>query len=423
MLFNRRKFLKTTTLSGLAAAVPLSMASTSCTTSDKDINAIYKKLDKASARPVLKKELFPSEIIIETLELLRYKDVFICKVRSKDGAEGISVSNNMQMVALYPIFKIRLQHHFIGQDARDLEQLLEDAYMKQSNYKLQGLAFWVPLATIEFAILDLLGRIAEKPIGQLIGDIHNPKISVYQANNFRGRSADESLDRIKQQVEESSAKAVKFKIGGRMNNEEEPKGRTEKLIPLVRKTFGDDMTIYADSNGSYDAKEAIRIGKVLEEYNIDFYEEPVAFDWYEDTKTVADALSIPIAGGEQEPSLRNFRWLIAHNALDVVQPDIFYFGGMIRSMRVARMADAVGKTCVPHISKSGLGYLYMMHFVSALKNSGPYHEFKGFNNAIPISCESCNLKTTNGQITVPKDPGLGVDIDPDYLKKFTEVKV
>jgi L-alanine-DL-glutamate epimerase-like enolase superfamily enzyme len=287
-------------------------------------------------------------------------------VRSKDGAEGFSVSNNMQMVALYPIFKIRLQHHFIGQDTRDLEELLENAYMKQSNYKLQGLAFWVPLVTIEFAILDLLGRIAKKPIGQLIGEVHNPKISVYQANNFRGRSAEESLERIKQQVEESHAKAVKFKVGGRMNNAEQPAGRTKKLIPMVREAFGPTMTIYADANGSYDVEEAIKIGKILQDYNIDFFEEPVPFDWYEDTKNVADGLSIPIAGGEQEQSIRNFRWLIAHNALDVVQPDIFYFGGMIRSMRVARMADAVGKTCVPHILKSGLGYLYMMHFVFAL---------------------------------------------------------
>ena len=88
------------------------------------------------------------------------------------------------------------------------------------------------------------------------------------------------------------------------NNKDFPPGRSEKLIPLVRKTFGDDMTIYADSNGSYTADEAIRIGRIMEEFKYDFYEEPVPFDWYEETRDVANALSIPIAGGEQEPSLR-----------------------------------------------------------------------------------------------------------------------
>ncbi len=157
-----------------------------------------------------------------------------------------------------------------------------------------------------------------------------------------------------------------------------PPGRTEKLIPLVRKTFGDEMIIYADSNGSYTVKEAIRIGKIIEEYKFDFYEEPVPFDWYDETRQVAEALRVPIAGGEQEPSLHQFRWLICNDALDIVQPDMFYFGGMVRSMKVARMAHAVGKQCVPHISGSGLGYLYMMHFVSAIPNAGEYHEFKGF---------------------------------------------
>ena len=82
-------------------------------------------------------------------------------MRSKDGAEGYSVSNNAQQISLWAIQVNRLQPYFIGKDARDLDNLLEEVYVYQSNYKLQSLALWVPLATIEFAILDLLGRIAE----------------------------------------------------------------------------------------------------------------------------------------------------------------------------------------------------------------------------------------------------------------------
>ena len=258
----------------------------------------------------------------------------------------------------------------------------------------------------------------DKSIGELIGEIHNPKISVYQANNYRGKSAEESIEGIKEHVAKSQAKAVKFKVGGRMSkNADYPAGRSEKLIPMVREAFGDDMTIYADSNGSYDAKEAIRIGKIIEEYKYDFYEEPVRFDWYAETKEVTQALDIPIAGGEQEPSMRNFRWLIGNHALDIVQPDMFYFGGMIRSMKVARMAEALGKPCVPHISGSGLGYLYMMHFVSAVPNAGPYHEFKGFNNSIPLECPTSELKSDNGVVLVPTGPGLGATIDPDFIAK------
>jgi L-alanine-DL-glutamate epimerase-like enolase superfamily enzyme len=254
--------------------------------------------------------------------------------------------------------------------------------------------------------------------------VHNPQISVYQANNYRGKTAEESIELIIRNVEKIQAKAVKFKIGGRMrNNLDFPPGRTENLIPLVRKAFGDDMTIYADSNGSYTADEAIRIGRILEEYKIDFYEEPVPFDWYEETKAVADNLNIPVAGGEQEPSMRNFRWLIGNNALQIVQPDMFYFGGMIRSMKVALMAHAEGLICTPHISGSGLGYLYMMHFVSAIPNAGPYHEFKGFNKKIPLECNTSSLKSINGIVEVPSGSGLGVDLDPDFTSKHKKVVV
>ena len=137
----------------------------------------------------------------------------------------------------------------------------------------------------------------------------------------------------------------------------------------------------------------------------------------EETKQITDALSIPIAGGEQEPSMRNFRWLIGNRALDIVQPDMFYFGGMIRSMKVARMGEALGMPCVPHISGSGLGYLYMMHFVSAVPNAGPFHEFKGFNRKIPLECATSGLESADGVVTVPSGPGLGVEIDPEFITK------
>jgi len=116
-------------------------------------------------------------VIIETLELLHYKDSFLCRVRSKDGAEGISISNAAQMSVLYPIFVKRMQPFFIGKDARDIEALVEEVTVYQSNYKAQGLAIFVPLATIEFAILDMFGKMSGKSIGQLIGEIHNTRVA------------------------------------------------------------------------------------------------------------------------------------------------------------------------------------------------------------------------------------------------------
>lgn len=295
--------------------------------------------------------------------------------------------------------------------------------MYKNNYKYQGYTLWIPVATVEMAILDMLGRIAQKSMGQLIGDLHNSEIAIYRANNNRGRSAEESIERIKERQAETNAKAVKFKIGGRRSNPEVPTGRTERLIPMMREAFGDDITIYADCNGSYGATEAIRVGKMLQDHRIDLFEQPVPTDWYEDWKRTADALEIPIASGGGEVSLRNFRWLIGNEAVQMVQQDLFYFGGMIRCMKVARMAATKGYSCVPHISGTGLGYIYMMQFVSALPNAGPYHEFKGVSTEVPFECKTSSLKPEDGILHLPTGVGSGVEIDPDFIAKHEIMKI
>jgi L-alanine-DL-glutamate epimerase-like enolase superfamily enzyme len=81
------------------------------------------------------------------------------------------------------------------------------------------------------------------------------------------------------------------------------------------------------------------------------------------------------------------------------------------------MAAALGKKCTPHISE-GFGYLYMMHFVSALPNAGEFHEFKGDNKKIPVACKTSSLKIADGSMKVPTGSGSGVDVDPDYLKRY-----
>ena len=428
MQTTRRDLFKSGLATAAVAALPASAAVTKHThksLSPAELEANYAKCDAEMAKPVFKRELFPDPVIIDTIELLHYKKSWLCRVRSKDGAEGISIANAQQMASLYPIFMDRVAPFFLGEDARDLERLLDLSMVFQSNYKATGLAVFVPLATVEFAILDMFGKMSKRPIGLLISDkIYNPKIAVYQANGERYISPEETIAHLQRDVAISKAKAIKFKLGGRMSHVETPPDRSARLIPMVRKTFGDQMVISADSNGSYGVEEAIRIGRIMQEYKYAFYEEPVPFDNYDGLQQVADALEIPIALGEQEPSTWNFRHVLAHNAVGIVQQDMFYFGGMVRCMKVARMAAALNKQCIPHISSTGLGYLYMMHFVSAITNSGPYHEFKEFNNDLPYKCATSTLRSDdNGVITVPTDPGVGVEIDPAYIAKHEVMKV
>jgi L-alanine-DL-glutamate epimerase-like enolase superfamily enzyme len=422
MKTTRRHFLAGNLVGSLAAALPLPTSVVAEAPSGASgQNPRYAKLDEVLRQPVLKRELFSQPVIIQSLELLRYKDSFLCRVRSRDGAEGVSVGHS-ELKSLSPIFLYKLRPFFLGKDARDLDLLLEKVFIYGFNFRFNGISLGTPLATIEFAILDMLGRIAAKPMGQLFGEVHQPEVAVYQATEYREKPVEESLELIKRDVAEYNAHALKIKIGGLMFmttdiHAKGPPGRTERIIPLIRETFGDQMALYADANGFYSVEEAIRVGKLLEEYRYGFFEEPVMFDWREETRQVAQGLKLPIALGEQEYSLHGFRWLIANDAIQIVQPDNYYFGGMLRSMQVARMAAVSGKTCTPHMSGGSLGFLYMMHFVSVLPNAMPHHEFKGLGTNVPFSCATSPLKVVDGKIKVPTGPGLGVDIDPAYVSK------
>ncbi|NIP18864.1 MAG: mandelate racemase/muconate lactonizing enzyme family protein, partial [Xanthomonadales bacterium] len=224
-------------------------------------------------------------------------------------------------------------------------------------------------------------------------------------------------------IDRSGAKAVKYRLGARMRYDEDSTARDLALIPLARRELGDDVTIFTDANGSYDVPMAIRIGRELEAHGTAFFEEPCPFDYYEETRAVADALDIPIAGGEEESSTRGMMWLLDHDVVQVIQPDLLYFGGLIRSIRVARMAASVGIDCTAHISGGALGFLYMMQFASCVPNIGPYQEFKGNTDGVPVHSASSSLQPVDGMIDIPVEPGLGVEFDPDFLGQAEEIEL
>ena len=424
MRADRRTFISAAVGGGMAAQLSSAAPITAPCAAATDR---YRKLDDILSQPVLKKQLFRAPVVIESLELLHLNGSYLCRVRSRDGAEGISVAHST-MSTLFPIFLKNLQPFFIGKDARELDLILEKVYIYGFNFRFNGISLGLPLATIEFAILEMLGRMVQKPVGELIGAIHNREVGVYMATEWREKPVEESLKLIQGAVAEYDVHALKIKIGGLMFMTTDmyaagPPGRTEKIIPLVRETFGDRMTLYADANGFYSVPEAVRVGKLLEQYKYAYFEEPVMFDHIEDIKQVSDALKIPVANGEQDYSFHGFRWLIANDGIGIVQPDNYYFGGLIRSMKVARMAAAFGKSVVPHMSGGGLGFLYNIQFISAVPNAGAHHEFKSFQTNVRFECKTSPLKVVDGKIKVPTGPGFGADIDPEWVGKHQVVRM
>lgn len=127
--FNRRRFINTLSASAFAGSLAATLPLSSCSSNSKNPGSVirkpdYSRLDEILRQPVFKKELFTSPVIIDTLELLRYRNNFLCRVRLKDGAEGISVGHSAQLISQYPIFTYSLQPFFINKDARELDLIL-----------------------------------------------------------------------------------------------------------------------------------------------------------------------------------------------------------------------------------------------------------------------------------------------------------
>jgi L-alanine-DL-glutamate epimerase-like enolase superfamily enzyme len=423
-MIDRRRFLRNSAISAAMLARPSGLAqAATMPIATSDSETVAAKLDHILKQPVLDLRSVRQPVIIDSIQLLQNDTSYLMRIRSKDGLEAVTVPHQAKMAFAWPVLLKSVVPTFIGQDARDLESLLREVYRSASNYKMQGLIYWVAIAAVEMAILELMAQAAKCPLAHFFGGTLKRDIDVYFASGNRGNTPEEEIAYLQRMVQGSGVKAIKFRLGGRMSrNQDWPADRTERLIPLARQTFGEGMTLYGDSNSSYDADEGKRIGKLMEEYRYGFYEEPCEFDDLWSTKQVADALSIPVAGGEQEYSLHRWKWMIANRAVDIVQPDLHYGGGFIRATMVARMAEAAGLTVVPHMSGGGLSHVDVVQFASFTPNIGPYMEFKG-NTRLPIHCPTSSLRCENGIVRCPEGFGWGIQVDADFISKSRPVQL
>ncbi len=403
MHLNRRDWLKLTGAAALAAALPRSLAATPADS----------PLIRDAELPMFDLPgRFKDPVIIESVEMLKHGSNYFVRTRARGGATGIT--GTKQVEDFLPLFEHLVAPHVIGRDARDLETLVDDLY--RQNYKLASIPYWCCIAYIEQSLLDLLGKIAGVPVGALLGGVIRPEIPVYLSGSDRILSAEEEVAVYERGVPATGAKGVKFKIGGRMSrNLDAYPGRTETLLKRARERLGDQIILRADANGSYDAANGIRIGRLMEDLGYDFFEEPCPFEELSETQAVAAALKIPVAFGEQNYSLWQFDWMMRHGVMKIVQPDINYNGGLIRAKRVARLAAKLGLTIVPHNTQTGATSVNILQFASCTPNAAPFMEYPWRKPQETPSWYQPDFKVADGKIRVPTAPGMGLEIDPAYL--------
>jgi D-galactarolactone cycloisomerase len=356
-------------------------------------------------------------VVIAGVELLRTdKEKYYVRVKSADGAECTVYATNRLRYSV-EMFKEMVAPVFVNEDARELERLVDLAYRSERNYKFAGgMNFWFCIGNIELAILGLLGRRAGVPVWKLFADTKvRDRFGVYYTTFDRENTAEKYIDDVQKVVADYNFRCVKLKVGGRMSkNTDCLPGRTEKLIPLARKTFGDDFTLYVDCNGSFDARRGTEVARLCQDWGVAILEEPTPFHEFQETKLVNDAVKIPIAGGEQDNSFPMFRHYAESKTLDVLQPDFEYNGGFIRCLQVARMAQQFGVQMGPHHPKRGMARVYIHHFAALVPNLCAFQETRDWEPWEQF--EPSFKQMINSEVSVPDGPGWGVDVYKDELK-------
>ena len=357
------------------------------------------------------------DLDIHSIETFSNQTIGLVRVRTRDGSEGWGQVSpyNADITAL--VVHRQIAPYALGQDALSLGHLV--AEIPEREHKFPGSYLRRALAGLDTALWDLHGKLEGKSVCELLGGTPRP-FRVYASSMKREITPEAEAERFVRLRDEFGYDAFKFRVGKECgHDEDEWPGRTEAIVPTVRKALGDEVALLVDGNSAYTPEKAISTGRLLEDHGICHFEEPCPYWELEWTKQVTDALNLDVTGGEQDCDLTIWRRMIEMRAVNVVQPDVCYLGGITRTLKVAEMAQQAGLPCTPHSANLSLVTVFTLHLMGALKNAGPYVEF---------SIEGADyypwqygiyepaLVAADGKVQIPEAPGWGVEINPGFLE-------
>ena len=354
------------------------------------------------------------------VRLETFTDDFVCFVRitAEDGHFGWGQTSTYNADITAQVFHRQVAPWVLGADCDDILGLVQ--HVERKEHKFPGSYRCRALAGLDTALWDLRGRQQEKPVVALLGGKPG-KLRAYASSMKRDITPEDEAERLHRLCQEQGFDAVKWRVGAECatNDVDEWPGRTEAVIPHVSRVLGDGIAKLVDGNSGFSVARAIKVGHLLQDHGISHFEEPVPYWDLEATAEVTAALDLDVTGGEQDWDLATWKRMIDIRAVDIVQPDVMYMGGMARTLLVAEMAAAAGMPCTPHSANLSLVTMCTMHLLGAIPNAGKYLELsiegddyypwqRGLFLGDPFAVDG-------GCVTIPDAPGWGVEINPAWL--------
>jgi L-alanine-DL-glutamate epimerase-like enolase superfamily enzyme len=305
----------------------------------------------------------------------------------------------------------------IGENALEPERVTE---------KLHQNTFWMGrggtlthvISGIDIALWDILGKALGQPVGRLLGGVHRSRVRPYCSLLME---EPERMADVIGPFREAGFRA--FKIGWGPFGRHDDARLDEAIIRAARDAAGPDADLLVDAGGS-DAwwkpglKWAIRTSHMLADYRVGWFEEALRPDALDDFVELRRQSPVPIAGGEVLTRRQAFTPFLVRGAFDIVQPDVTKVGGISEQRRIAWMANEFGVQYVGHGWNTALGVAADLQLAAALPHVD-YVEFIGGSPYVDgILAEPFRLDD-QGNLEIPMRPGLGVDLDPDRVARYT----
>jgi L-alanine-DL-glutamate epimerase-like enolase superfamily enzyme len=355
---------------------------------------------------------------IASLETFTNEFVCFVRVTTDSGALGWGQTSTYNADITATVLHRQVAPWVLGRDAFDIDALVER--VEEREHKFPGSYRCRALAGLDTALWDMRGRLEGKPVVELLGG-RPRRLRAYASSMRRDITPEQEAARLVRLRDQKGFDAFKWRVAAECGHDvDEWPGRTEAIVPHVARALGAGAAKLVDANSGFSPRRAIEVGKLLEAEGISHYEEPCPYWKLEQTRTVTEALELDVTGGEQDWDLATWERMIDTRAVDIVQPDVMYMGGMARTLQVVRMAAAAGMPCTPHSANLSLVTMCTMHLLGAIDNPGKYLELsiegtdyypwqEGLFRGDPFAVR-------DGCVTIPSEPGWGVEIEPRWLE-------
>ena len=320
-----------------------------------------------------------------------------------------------------------IQPMVLGMDPLDRDVIWHKVYNLMRDHGQKGMPLQ-SLSGVDIALWDIAGKVAGLPLYKMIGGAHRDKIDVYgYGMMLRIESVDSLVARFTDEaaaIKGMGFKATKMKVGLGPRDD-------VRLIEAVRRGVGDDYRFMIDANHAYTTHDAFYMGRAMEEFDPYWFEEPVAPEDLDGYRELRQGLRVNISGGEAEFNRWGWRALLESRGLDIAQPEVCALGGISEYLRVLALCHAHFTPVVNHVWGSAIAVATNMHLLAAMPPLPgglfpwePMLEFDTTHNLFrddllinPLDIQG-QVANNNGTVDIPSGPGLGVNPDRDFIRRY-----